>query len=83
MMVLAFVLALLAVTNTVQIWHVLVLAALLGITNAIDMPTRQAFVVEMVGKDDLMNSIALNSSVFNAARLVGPAIAGVLIAWSA
>jgi MFS family permease len=79
MMVLAFVLALLAFTHTVQIWHVLVLAALLGTTNAIDMPTRQAFVVEMVGKDDLMNSIALNSSVFNAARLVGPAIAGVLI----
>ncbi|HUS14768.1 MAG TPA: MFS transporter [Chloroflexia bacterium] len=80
MMVLALVMALLNVTHVVQVWHVLVLAALLGVANAIDMPTRQAFVVELVGKEDLMNSIALNSTVFNAARIVGPAIAGLLIA---
>src|SRR5579859_414935 len=79
MMVLALVLGVLNQTGVVQVWHVLVLAALLGATNAIDMPTRQAFVVEMVGKEDLMNSIALNSSVFNAARIVGPAVAGLLI----
>ncbi|MGI8586077.1 MAG: MFS transporter [Chloroflexia bacterium] len=79
MMALAFVLGLLNLLHLVQIWHVLVLAALLGIANAVDMPTRQAFVVELVGKDDLMNSIALNSMIFNAARIVGPAVAGLLI----
>jgi MFS family permease len=79
MMVLALTLGLLNLFGMVQIWHVMALAALLGAANAIDMPTRQAFVVEMVGKEDLMNSIALNSSVFNAARIVGPAIAGLLI----
>jgi len=63
----------------VQYWHVLVLATLLGIANTIDMPARQSFVVEMVGKEDLMNAIAMNSSIFNAARAIGPAIAGLLI----
>ena len=76
----ALVLALLVSTGTVQLWHVLVMAALLGTVNAVDMPTRQSFVVEMVGREDLMNAIALNSSVFNAARIVGPGIAGLLIA---
>ena len=77
---LALALGLLVVTNAVQVWHVLVLATLLGVVNAIDVPTRQAFVVELVGKRDLLNAIALNSSVFNGARIVGPAVAGVLIA---
>jgi MFS family permease len=63
----------------VQVWHILVLALLLGITNAVDMPTRQAFAVEMVGRDDISNAVALNSSVFNGARVVGPAIAGLTI----
>src|SRR5690349_2825892 len=80
LMLQAVILALLVSTGTVQIWHVLVLAAMLGTANAIDMPTRQAFVVEMVGKEELMNAIALNSSIFNAARVVGPGIAGLLIA---
>jgi MFS family permease len=67
-------------TGHVQLWHILVLAPMLGITNALDMPTRQSFVVEMVGREDLPNAIALNSSAFNMARIVGPAIGGLLIA---
>lgn len=76
----AVILWLLVVTGTVQIWHILVLALMLGITNALDMPARQSFVVEMVGREDLPNAVALNSSLFNMARLVGPGIAGLLIA---
>lgn len=77
----AAVLWILVATNTVQLWHVMVLASLLGLTNSLDMPTRQAFVVEMVGRDDLPNAIALNSSVFNVARILGPGIGGLIIAW--
>jgi MFS family permease len=62
------------------VWHVFVLAALLGVVNAFDIPGRQSFLVDMVGKEDLMNAIALNSSMFNGARVVGPAVAGVLVA---
>ena len=62
----------LVATGEVRIWHVLVLALLLGLTNALDMPTRQAFVVEMVGREELPNAIALNSSLFNMARIIGP-----------
>ncbi len=80
MMLLAGTLAVLVWTDAVQYWHIVILATLLGITNTIDMPARQAFIIEMVGKDDLMNAIALNSSIFNAARAIGPAIAGLLIA---
>lgn len=80
MMVLALTLAFLTATGWVQYWHVLVLALLLGLINMVDMPTRQAFTVDMVGKEDLMNAIALNSSMFNLARLAGPAVAGVLVA---
>ncbi|MHB0885892.1 MAG: MFS transporter [Bacillota bacterium] len=76
LMILAFVLAALTLSGHVRYWHIAILAALLGITNAFDGPTRQAFVVEMVGKEDLMNAIALNSSVFNVARIVGPAVSG-------
>jgi MFS family permease len=79
LMLLAFTLAILDFTGIVQYWHVLILATLLGIVNTIDMPARQSFIIEMVGKDDLMNAIAMNSSIFNAARAVGPAIAGLLI----
>ena len=78
-MILAFVLFALAATNTVRIEHVLILSILLGITNAVDMPTRQAFAVEMVGREDIGNAVALNSAVFNGARVVGPAIAGLTI----
>ncbi len=79
-MILAFVLAALTFTGTVQIWHVLVLSVLLGAVNAFDAPARQSFVVEMVGKDDLMNAVALNSTIFNAARVLGPTVAGILLA---
>jgi MFS family permease len=79
-MLLAFALAGLTLTKTIQVWHVFVLASLLGVVNAFDIPTRQAFQVEMVGKADLMNAIALNSSLFNASRVIGPAIAGILVA---
>jgi MFS family permease len=75
----AFAVAILVWTGVVQVWHVLTLATLLGIASAFDIPTRQAFLVDMVGKEHLMNAIALNSSLFNAARVVGPAIAGILI----
>jgi MFS family permease len=80
MMVLAFALAGLVVTGLVQPWHVLVLALLNGVANAFDAPARQAFVVELVERDDLTNAIALNSTMFNAAAVVGPAIAGVVYA---
>ena len=76
----AFILAALTFTGVVQYWHILVLAVCLGLANTFDMPARQAFTVEMVGKDDLMNAIALNSSMFNGARLIGPAAAGLLVA---
>ena len=79
-MMLAFILAGLTFSGTVQVWHVFVLAALLGLVNAFDIPTRQAFVVDLVGRDDLINAIALNSSTINAARIVGPAVAGLLVA---
>jgi MFS family permease len=79
MMVLAFILAGLTLGRVVEVWHIMMLAALLGATNAFDIPARQAFVVEMVGKAEMTNAIALNSSLFNGARIVGPAIAGVLV----
>ena len=77
---LAGLLAVLTWTDRIELWMVYAIAFCLGTVNAFDMPTRQAFVVEMVGKDDLMNAIALNSSLFNAARIIGPAVAGVLLA---
>ena len=79
-MILAFVLAALTLTHSIKVWHVFVLAALLGVVNAFDIPGRQSFLVDMVGKDDLMNAIALNSSMFNGARVIGPAVAGILVA---
>ena len=77
---LALVLGILVATGQVQVWQVFVLALLLGVVNAFDMPIRQAFVVEMVGRDDVANAVALNSAVFNMSRIVGPAIGGLLIA---
>lgn len=76
----ALVLGLLAVTGTAQIWHVYVLALVLGVASAFDAPARQSFVSEIVDTDDLSNAVGLNSASFNAARLVGPAMAGVAIA---
>jgi MFS family permease len=76
----ALLLGILAVTGTAQIWHVYVLATALGVASAFDAPARQSFVSEIVDADDLTNAVGLNSASFNAARLVGPAVAGVLIA---
>jgi len=78
-MIEAFTVSILVWTHVIAVWQVLVLATTLGIASAFDIPMRQSFIVEMVGKDDLMNAIALNSSLFNGARVVGPAIAGLLI----
>jgi MFS family permease len=79
-MLLAFILAGLTLTGMVHVWHIFMLAGLLGVVYAFDIPARQAFIVDMVGKGDLINAIALNSSMFNGARVVGPAIAGLLVA---
>ena len=80
-MLLAFLLAGLTLTHLVKVWHLIAVTLLVGIVNAFDVPIRQAFFVQMVGKADLPNAIALNSSIFNGARVVGPAIAGFAIAW--
>jgi len=79
-MLLALTLSALTLTGIVRIWHLFVIAALFGVVNAFDIPARQAFLVDMVGRADLINAIALNSSMFNGARIVGPAIAGILVA---
>jgi MFS family permease len=79
-MMLALALAILTLTGSVAVWHVYVLAGLLGVVNAFDIPARQAFVADLVSRDDLVNAIALNSSMINGARLVGPAMAGLLVA---
>ena len=79
-MILAFALAGLTLTHLINEWELIVIAFLVGIVNAFDVPIRQAFLVQMVGKEDLPNAIALNSSIFNGARVVGPAIAGFAIA---
>jgi MFS family permease len=76
----ALALAGLVWSGHVQYWHVAGLACLLGLANAVDAPARQSYVVELVGREDMVNAVALNSAAFNAARIVGPAIAGVLIA---
>jgi MFS family permease len=76
---LALVLGVLAVTGVVRVWEVYLLALGLGMATVVDNPTRQSFAIEMVGRDDLRNAIALNSAVFNLARILGPAVAGVVI----
>ncbi|MGH6884547.1 MAG: MFS transporter [Geminicoccales bacterium] len=79
-MVQSVLLALLVATDQVELWHVYVLALVLGFSTAFEQPARQAFAVEMVGKEDLLNAVALNTGLFNGARVIGPSIAGVLIA---
>jgi MFS family permease len=80
-MVQALILAALIMTGTVEVWHILALTIFLGIATAFDSPARHAFIVDIIGKkEDLGNAIALNSLVFNAARLIGPSIAGILVA---
>jgi len=76
---LALALGVMVSLGQAQLWHVLVIAGLLGVVNTFDVPGRQSFIIEMVGREDLMNGIALNSAVFNGARIIGPAIAGLLI----
>jgi MFS family permease len=78
-MTLAFILFGLSVTGVIQVWHILIIAMVLGFANSIDMPTRQSFAVEMVGREDVANAVGLNSALFNAARIVGPAVGGILI----
>jgi MFS family permease len=79
-MVLPLTLAALTLSGHVRVWHVFVLAACLGVVNAFDIPARQAFIMDMVGREDLVNAIALNSSMVNGARVVGPSVAGLLVA---
>jgi len=79
MMALAFVLAALVITGVVEVWMIVLLAFLLGIANAVDMPVRQSFAVELVGREHVGNAVALNSAMFNGARIVGPAAAGLAI----
>jgi len=80
-MVQALILAVLVLTHTIAVWQIIVLGIFMGLVNAVDAPTRQAFVVEMIERrEDLSNAIALNSALFNGARLIGPSIAGVVIA---
>jgi MFS family permease len=75
----AAILAALTVTGVVRVWHVMVMAFVFGVARALDVPARQSFVIEMVGKEDLTNAIALNSTIFNIARTAGPAVAGLLV----
>jgi MFS family permease len=79
MMILAFVLAALVIADVVEVWMIVLLAFLLGIANAVDMPVRQSFAVELVGREHVGNAVALNSAMFNGARIVGPAAAGLAI----
>lgn len=79
LLVLALVLAILTITGLVRYWMVLILALLLGLVNTVDTPTRQSFVIEISGREALMNAVSLNSAAFNAARILGPAVAGLLI----
>lgn len=78
-MLLAFTLAMLDATGTVQVWHVLVVALLLGASTVVEMPTRQSFVIEIVGREDVANAVALYAAVVNTAKVIGPAIAGLTI----
>ncbi|MFC7718690.1 MFS transporter [Nonomuraea recticatena] len=79
MAMLAVTMGVLTVTGSAEVWHVYAMAFALGVISCVEVPTRQAFVVEMVGREDLPNAIALNASIFNLARVVGPALAGVLM----
>jgi len=76
----AGVLALLVYTGVVRVWHVMLMASLLGVVNALDMPSRQSMVMELVVREDIFNAVSLNSSAFNSGRVIGPSIAGVLLA---
>jgi MFS family permease len=76
----ALILGVLTVTGTVQVWHILALALMLGTVNAFDMPARQSLIIQLTSREDLLNAISLNSAIFNAARVAGPGVAGLLVA---
>lgn len=78
-MIQAFILWGLAYSGVIRYWHILILALFMGFTNTLDMPTRQSFMTELVGKEDLVNAIALNSTIVNLARIIGPAVAGIIM----
>ena len=80
LMLQAIILAALTISGKIQISHIIILVTFIGVVFALDMPARQAFLIEMVGKEDLMNAIVLNSAIVNGSRLIGPALAGILIA---
>jgi MFS family permease len=81
-MIIAFIMAALILTNTVQVWHIVLIATLNGFVIAVDNPFRHAFLIDMIGdKELLQNSVALNSTLFNSARFIGPMVGGFLIAW--
>ncbi len=81
-LVITLILALLVWSGQIRYWHILVAATALGFVNTLDMPSRQSFVVELAGKEDLMNAIALNSMMFNLSRIIGPAIAGIVMGFA-
>lgn len=80
-MIISLILAVLIWNGHIQYWHIVVMSTLLGVVNTFDMPTRQSMVIELVGKKDLMNAIALNSMAFNLARIIGPTIAGIVMGY--
>jgi MFS family permease len=81
-LIITLILAILVWRGKIQYWHILVMATALGIINTVDMPSRQSVVIELVGKEELMNAIALNSMVFNLARIIGPALAGIVMGYA-
>jgi len=82
-MIQALIISILVLYNTIKVWQIMVLSSFLGLINALDSPVRQSFTVDMIeNREDLGNAIALNSSMFNGARLIGPSVAGILIAWA-
>ena len=81
-LIITFILAILVWSGKIQYWHILIMSTVLGIVNTFDMPARQSFIIELVGKEDLMNAIALNSMAFNIARIIGPAIAGLVMGYA-
>lgn len=80
-LIITLILGLLVLSGNVKYWHILVLSFALGLVNTLDIPTRHSFIIELVGKEDLMNAVALNSTIFNVARVVGPAIAGIIMGY--
>jgi MFS family permease len=81
-LVITLILAILVWTGKIEYWHILIMSTFLGIVNTVDMPARQSMVIELVGREDLMNAIALNSMVFNLARIIGPALAGIVMGYA-